>query len=67
MNSYHHQAVNRVGKGMTVTAYSDGVIEGIESDRHGFVVGVQWHPERIAGRPEQKKLFRAFVSTAGRG
>jgi len=64
VNSYHHQAVHRLGTGLKVTAMSDEVIEGIESDRHEFVIGVQWHPERIAAKPEQKRLFRAFVQSA---
>lgn len=63
VNSYHHQAVDRVGKGMRTTAISpDGIVEGIESDLHRWVVGVQWHPERISDRPEQMRLFKAFVS-----
>src|SRR5262245_15847359 len=64
VNSYHHQAIHKLGKGLKVTARTDGVIEGIESEKHRFVVGVQWHPERIASRPEQKKLFQAFVQAA---
>lgn len=66
VNSYHHQAINRLGRGLKVTARTDGVIEAIESKKHRWVVGVQWHPERIASRPEQKKLFRAFVAEAAR-
>lgn len=66
VNSFHHQAINRLGKGLTVTARTDGVIEGIESENHRFVVGIQWHPERISSRPEQQRLFRAFVSEAHR-
>jgi putative glutamine amidotransferase len=49
---------------LKVTARTDGLIEGIESGKHRFVVGVQWHPERISSRPEQSKLFRAFVQAA---
>jgi putative glutamine amidotransferase len=64
VNSYHHQAIHKLGKGLKVTARTDGVIEGIESGKHRFVVGVQWHPERISSRPEQSKLFRAFVQAA---
>jgi putative glutamine amidotransferase len=64
VNSYHHQAIHRLGKGLQVTARTDGVIEGVESDKHRFVIGVQWHPERISSRPEQKKLFRAFVAAS---
>jgi len=66
VNSYHHQSIHRLGKGLKATARTDGVIEGIESEKHRFVVGVQWHPERIAFRPEQKKLFRAFVAESAR-
>lgn len=66
VNSWHHQAINELGKGLKVTARTGGVIEGIESDRHRWVVGVQWHPERIANRPEQKRLFQALVTEANR-
>ena len=66
VNSWHHQAVNRPGAGFAITARApDGIIEGMESERHRWVVGVQWHPERIAERPEQSRLLAAFVA-AGR-
>ncbi len=48
MNSAHHQAIARLGKGLSVASRCplDGCIEAIG---HGSlpVVGVQWHPERI--------------------
>ncbi len=48
VNSFHHQAVNRPGKGVHVVARApDGVIEGIELPDHPFALGVQWHPERL--------------------
>ncbi len=63
VNSSHHQAVDRLGIGLVVTARApDGVIEGIELPPARFVVGVQWHPERILDQPEQRALFDAFVS-----
>lgn len=63
VNSYHHQAVNRLGAGLGAVATSpDGLVEGIESGRHRWVVGVQWHPERDPDRREQMRLFRAFVA-----
>ncbi len=63
VNSYHHQAVNRLGAGLRAVATSpDGIVEGIESSRHRWVVGVQWHPERIVDQREQMRLFRAFVA-----
>ena len=65
--SYHHQACNGVGRGLTVTARSpDGLIEGIESTRHPYVVGVQWHPERMARDRRQQTLFKELVREAKR-
>lgn len=47
INSFHHQAVKDLGPGIRCTAEAgDGLIEGIESVEHEWVVGVQWHPER---------------------
>jgi len=61
----HHQAANRLGDGLVVTARSaDGVIEGFEHE-HGWVVGVQWHPEDTADvDPVQQRLFDTFVAQA---
>ncbi len=63
VNSRHHQAVERLGSGLTVTARStpDGVIEGLERTDRRFAVAVQWHPEDQAPRDAaQRKLFEAF-------
>lgn len=47
INSFHHQAVKDLAPGVRCTAQAeDGLIEGIESSEHDWVVGVQWHPER---------------------
>jgi putative glutamine amidotransferase len=47
VNTSHHQAVAKVGKGLKATAWAkDGVIECIEgTERGNWVLGVQWHPE----------------------
>ena len=46
VNSRHHQAVARVGEGLTVSAKSPGgVVEGLERPDLRFAVAVQWHPE----------------------
>jgi putative glutamine amidotransferase len=64
VNSLHHQAVRRVGRGLKVTAYSeDGLPEAVEdAGDYPFLVAVQWHPEEMADQPEQKKLFEQFVA-----
>lgn len=50
VNSYHHQAIHRLGQGLRVTSVSDdGVIESIEGTNEGFVLGVQFHPEMEVG------------------
>lgn len=48
VNSTHHQAIDRLGRGLIISARApDGVIEAIESQQHRFVVGVEWHPEYL--------------------
>ncbi|QDT14728.1 gamma-glutamyl-gamma-aminobutyrate hydrolase family protein [Alienimonas californiensis] len=67
VNSYHHQAVRDVGKGLRVVARSpDGVIEATETtDPDRFLIGVQWHPEKLAPEdPLQRKLLAAFIEAA---
>lgn len=66
VNSYHHQAVHALGRGVKPVAWApDGLIEGIEVPECGFALGVQWHAEAIVERPEQLALFREFVGAAG--
>ncbi len=65
VNSFHHQACRRPGRGLTVSAVSpDGLIEAVESVRHRFVLGVQWHPERMPGYARQRAVFRALIAAA---
>jgi putative glutamine amidotransferase len=65
VNSSHHQAINRIGDGLRVTAHApDGIVEGLEDPRHPFYVGVQWHPEDMPREESASKIFRAFVEAA---
>ncbi|MFC0547780.1 gamma-glutamyl-gamma-aminobutyrate hydrolase family protein [Kutzneria chonburiensis] len=60
----HHQAIDRLGDGLTVTARSvDGVIEAVELAGADFAIGVQWHPEQDA----EVRLFKALVARTGNG
>jgi len=63
VNSRHHQAVDRAGNGLVVSAVStDDVIEAIERPDKRFAVAVQWHPEdRILVSDTDRKLFEAFA------
>jgi putative glutamine amidotransferase len=61
VNSLHHQAVSQTGLDLRVCARApDGVIEAIEASNRPFELGVQWHPEKLAGETRDR-LFRAFV------
>lgn len=64
VNSLHHQAIDKVGDGLKITAKSaDGYIEALELEGHPFCVAVQWHPEHMSKKSdEQRKLFSAFVA-----
>lgn len=67
VNSSHHQAVRRTGRGFRVAAVApDGVIEALEDPKHPFLVAVQWHPERMQDDPAQRALLRHFVQACGR-
>jgi len=66
INSSHHQAIDRPGEKLRVTARStDGIVEGVEVESaDDWVVGVQWHPERMPDDALAQKLFEDFVSAA---
>jgi putative glutamine amidotransferase len=65
INSSHHQSIDRPGEKLRVTARSaDGIIEGVELQSPDWVVGVQWHPERMPEDPFAQKLFADFVRAA---
>ncbi|MDR0501527.1 MAG: gamma-glutamyl-gamma-aminobutyrate hydrolase family protein [Coriobacteriales bacterium] len=68
VNSLHHQAVCDLPDGFIASAKAaDGIIEAIESTKHRFVLGVQWHPERMVKRDVYSRdLFAAFVSACGK-
>lgn len=65
VNSFHHQAVERLGRGLRAVAWApDGVIEGLEGEGPGLLLGVQWHAETLIEMPEHLALFEALVAAA---
>lgn len=66
VNTSHHQAVLAPGRGLRVTSHApDGVVEAVEwTGDANWVVGVQWHPERMPGDALAQKLFQALVAAA---
>ncbi|MCX7816158.1 MAG: gamma-glutamyl-gamma-aminobutyrate hydrolase family protein [Syntrophales bacterium] len=74
VNSFHHQAIDptRSGRDLRICAWSeDGVVEAVDAlpgtslARNGrFILGVQWHPERMLNDPLQRLIFASFVKAA---
>jgi putative glutamine amidotransferase len=59
--TYHHQAVERLGKGLLAVAWADDqVVEAVELQGHRFGLAVQWHPEE----GDDLRLFEALVEAA---
>ena len=66
INSSHHQSIDRAGENLRVTARgTDGIIEGVElQSAEDWVIGVQWHPERMPEDAFAQRLFADFVAAA---
>ncbi len=70
VNSNHHQAVDpkALGKGLRIVAMAeDGIIEAVEADCPQMLLGIQWHPERIADPKIGLRVFDYMAELAGRG
>ena len=66
VNSSHHQSIAKPGRQLQITGMSsDGIVESVEwTGDANWVIGVQWHPERMAGDPLAENLFRELVTVA---
>lgn len=68
VNSTHHQAVKKLGSGLAAFAYSpDHMIEAFYKEGYNFLIGVQWHPERLKENEFSLSLFRSFVIASSGG
>ncbi len=63
VNSWHHQAIMSLGRGLVVSAHApDGIIEGVELPDHPFAIGVQFHPEDLYQAHERVRwLLVGFI------
>lgn len=68
VNSSHHQAIDEKTLSsdflVSVRSTKDNVIEAIEYKGKRFIIGVQWHPERIDDDFHRKQLFSTFINNA---
>lgn len=67
VNALHRQAIDRLGEGLEAVAREpNGVLQGFEAFGDRWLIGVQWHPEYLPQRPDQRALFEALVQRAAR-
>ncbi len=66
VTSTHGQAIDKLGQDLIISARAnDGIIEAIESTKHDFVIGVEWHPEYGCSKLD-KDLLERFIEKAQR-
>jgi putative glutamine amidotransferase len=62
VNSYHHQGINKLAKGLEIMALADdGLVEAVYMPDHSYVLAVQWHPEFSPIDEISKKIFSSFA------
>ena len=64
VNSAHHQAINKLGHNLIINGKaSDGIIESIEHTKHPWCIGVQWHPEFLITKKDER-LIKNFIKNS---
>ena len=65
VNSFHHQAVDRIGENLEPSGWApDGAIEAVEDRSRPFLIGVQWHAELMVDQPDHLRVFESFTDAA---
>ena len=63
-NSFHHQAIRDLGRGLLVSARAgDGIIEGVYTEGEQYIRAYQWHPERLVFNSEDnRRIIEDFIN-----
>jgi putative glutamine amidotransferase len=65
INSLHHQAIHKLGEGLHIAGRdADNIIQAVETPKHRFRIGVQWHPEYLPFQARQLHIFKHLVASA---
>lgn len=65
VNALHSQAVKDPGINIDIVATEENdVVQGIESTTPEFIIGVQWHPEYLPQKKQQRHIFQALIQHA---
>jgi putative glutamine amidotransferase len=65
VNAFHHQAVDRLGRGLRAVAWADdGIVEAIEGEGEALYLGVQWHVETLTHLTRHARVFETLVEAA---
>jgi putative glutamine amidotransferase len=68
VNSSHHQAIKQLGNGLSACAHTpDRLVEAFYKEDYPFLVGTQWHPERIPESDLSRRIFQVFVEASSDG
>ena len=67
VNSFHHQALSKIGDGLEIVAHSeDGIVEAVEC-KSPWILGVQYHPELMYKTyPDFLQIFVGFVNACNK-
>jgi len=66
VNSSHHQSIAKPGRQLRITGQAaDGIVESVEwTGDANWVIGVQWHPERMRSDALATRLFSDLVAAS---
>lgn len=65
VNALHNQAVKDPGKHIDIIAREpNNIVQAIENTEQDFMIGVQWHPEYLPQRKQQRRIFQALIQHA---